>query len=337
MNTYDNILIPILITDKDGIIIHKNRAAKRCVPSPRLKANINNYIAARMRKYRVQKGNVRVDFIRNSETVFNRALIFPYADNNEEMWCFVPELLIAEPEELYKFIERFDSSHLNKFFTDISEDTDNKDKILFVRYQRMYTELLSTMTKLNAEGKTYHFPASDIIASLKKQTGELASRHGLRMSFDIGITELWEPYHLEFETFASVYIHLLTLAFRLTDTSGCAVTAFPSKDKFVLTVTSALPKSDIFIPPVITPDILCRLYPEQMANILLLDSEAKLNGYSLDATVLDGRLALSISVPMENRNAVMLHQNLPKLIIQSRFERLEKRFYEYMETMFLQI
>ncbi|MBQ4602919.1 MAG: hypothetical protein IJB24_08665 [Clostridia bacterium] len=335
MNIHDNVMIPILITDRDGIIIYKNRAAKRCVPSPRLKANINNYIAARMKKFRVHKGDARIEFIRNSETVFNRALVFPYG--KDELWCFIPELIISEPEELHRFVERIDSDSLSSLFTDISEDTDNKDKVMFGRYQRVYTDLISTMTKLNSESKIYHFPASDIITLLKKQTGELAFRHGLRMSFDIGITDLWEPYHLEFETFASVYIQLITLAFRLTDTSGCAVTAYPSKDKFVLTVTSALPRSVEYLPPVLTADVLCRMYPKETANILLLDAEARLNGYSLDTFMLDGRLALSISVPMENRNAVTLHQNLPRIITQSRFDRLEKRLYEYMEAMFLQI
>lgn len=335
MNTHDNITIPILITDGNGVIIYKNRAARRCIPSPRLKANINNYIAVKMKRFRVQKGNVRIDFIRNSETVFNRALVFTY--NGGEAWCFAPELIISEPEELHRFVERIDGKVLPDILADIAQESDSKDKILFGRYQRVYTEFISMMKRLNTESRIYRFPASDVITSLKEQTRELATRCGLRISFDIGITELWDPYYLEFERFASVYVQLLTLALKLTDISGCALTAYPSKDKFVLTVTSALPKSTDFLPPVISTEVLCRLYPSECANILLLDAQARLGGYSLDTYILDGRLALGISVPMEDKNVATMHQNLPKLIIRSRFERLEKRLGEYMEAMFIQI
>lgn len=336
MKTHDNLTIPILITDSDGIIIHKNRAAKRCIPSPRLKANINNYTAAKMKKFRVQKGNLRIEFIRNSETVFNRALVFGSADDGE-IWCFFPELIISEPEELYRFLDRTDSELLRALFDGIDEKSGQKDKMLFTRYQRVYTELISAMTKLNNESRIYSFPASDVITSLKRKTVELASRHGLRISFDIGITELWEPYHLEFESFAAVYVQLLTLALRLTDISGCAVTASPIKDKFILTVSSALPANAERLPPVMTAEALCRIYPAETANILLLDAQVRLNGYALDAYIPNGRLALGISVPMEDRSMTTLHQTMPKLITQSRFERLEKRLGEYMEAMFIQV
>lgn len=336
MKTHDNVTIPILITDSDGIIIYKNRAAKRCIPSPRLKANINNYIAAKMKKFRVQKGNLRIEFIRNSETVFNRALVFDSADGGK-IWCFFPELIISEPEVLYRFLERTDSDLLRSFFDDIDEKSGQKDKMLFTRYQRVYTELISAMTKLNTENRIYRFPASVIITSLKRQTGELAARYGLRISFDIGITELWKPYHLEFESFAAVYIQLLTLALRLTDISGCALTAYPSKDKFILTVTAALPETADRLPPVITTEALCNLYPAETANILLLDTQARLGGYMLDTYILDGRLALGISVPMEDRSMTILHQTMPKLVTKSRFDRLEKRLGEYMEAMFIQL
>ncbi len=328
-------MIPILITDGEGIIIYKNRAAKRCIPSPRLKANINNYTAARMKKFRVQKGELKIDFIRNSETVFNRALVMPYG-NNEEMWCFMPELLISEPEDLYSFIERIDAEVLSTLFRGIPEETDRKNKSLFVRYQRVYTELLSSMKHLNTESRACHFSASEVLSSLKKRTSELAFLYGLRMSFDIGIVDLWDQYVLKFETFASAYIQLLTLSFRLTDTTGCAVTVFPSKGTLLLTVTSALPKTAATIPCIINEQLLYRLYPEQTANILLLDATAKLYGYTLNISVVDDRLALTISVPLENR-AALLHQETARIILQNRFERLEKRFYEYMEAMFMQL
>ena len=336
MKTHDNINIPVLMTDADGIIIYKNRAAKRCIPSPRLKSNINNYIAVKMKKFRVQKGNLRIDFIRNSETVFNRALVFDRADGRE-IWCFFPELIISEPEELYSFLDRIDSDVLISLFGDTAEENVKNDKLLFTRYQRVYTDLILSMTKLNNESRICRFPASEIVTSLKNRTTELAFRYGLRMSFDIGITEFWEPYHLEFESFASVYIQLITLAFKLTDTSGCALTAYPLKDKFILTVTSALPKSTDRLPSVITTEALCRLYPAESANILLLDAQARLRGYTLDTYILDGRLALGISVPMEDRSMTTLRQNPPKFITQSRFKRLEKRMGEYMEAMFIQI
>ncbi len=335
MKTHDNLMIPILITDKDGIIIYKNRAAKRCIPSPRGKGNINKYLASGMSKYRIQKDALRIEFIRNSETAFNRALVFPFCDE-EEMWCFIPELLISEPEELYRFVDRIDAKLLASLFNDISEEGSSNDKTLFVRYQRVYTELLSTMKSLNTESKAMCFSASDVLTSLKKRTAELASLYGLRMSFDIGIVALWDLYRLEFEAFASVYIQLLTLALRLTDTTGCAVTAFPSKGNLVLTVTSTLPKSAGFLPPVITDEVLCRLYPQQTSNILLLEMAAKLHGYDLNTSITDGRLALSLSVPLE-KQVTVLHQEPARIIVQNKFDRLEKRFYEYMEAMFLQL
>ncbi len=328
-------MIPVFITDNDGIIIYKNRAARKCIPSPRNKANINNYLAARMSKYRVQKGSLRIEFIRNSETAFNRALVFPISDT-EEMWCFIPELLISEPEDLYRFADSIDPNTLSSLFFEISEETEVKDRFLFSRYQRVYTDILSALKKLNTENRIYHFSASDVLASLKKKTAELASAYGLRMTFDIGMVQLLEPYRLKFETFASLYIQLLTLALRLTDTTGCALTAFPSKEHLILTVTSALPRETDFLPPVITAQTLCRVYPEQASNILLLEASAKLHGYNLNFSVIDKRLAMSLSVPMEIRTA-MLHQEPAKIIVQNRFERLEKRFYEYMEAMFIQL
>ncbi len=335
MNSYDSIIVPVLLTDGDGIIIYKNRAAKRCIPSPRLKANIRNYLNNRMKRFRVIHGSMRLEFIRNSESVFNRALVLGHPDGTE-LWCFVPELAIYEPEELERFIDRLDPVEVGSVLDNLDSCDEVQDRFLFNRYQRVYTDMLCAMKELSLEGKRIPFSACDVLESLKGKTAELALRYGLRMSVDMGSYEMYKNRYLELESFASVYIQLLSLCIRLTDTTGCAVTVASSSHGLNLTVTSALPEGGCATGS-LSADILCNIYPKQASNIQLLMASVNSYGYTLNAYPLDGRLAITVSVPTDESDAVTLRQSVPAIIMQSRFGRLEKRFYEYMESIFMQI
>lgn len=336
MSTHDNIMIPILITDKNGIIICKNRAAKRCIPSPRLKGNINNYLNPRMKAYRIHNGNIRLEFIKNSKSAFNRALVFSDEDEYEG-WLFFPELLIYEPEEIGKFIDKINVKLIRKLLEDLQCLNNTSDHMLFVRYQRVYTELLSVIREIVSENSILHFGALDILCSLKEKTDKLASLYGLRMTFDIGLTDPWQPYQLKFEMFGSAYIQLLSLALRITDTTGCSVSAFLLNSELILTVTSSLSDSLTDQVPFVTKDTLYQIYPEQTSNILLLEETVKAYGFGLDISVRDGRLAFDLCVPLKNIAQIPLYEEPPRIVVMNRFDRLEKRFCEYLEAMLLQI
>ncbi|MBQ4562623.1 MAG: hypothetical protein IJA55_09890 [Clostridia bacterium] len=336
MNTFNNMMIPILITDKDGIIIYKNRAAKRSIPTPRCKGNINNYLNAWMKDYRINKGDLRIEFVRNSKSAFNRALVYSFEDDRES-WFFMPELLISEPEEICKYLDRINPEFIKTLLSNVSERNDTAENALFIRYQRVYSELVTVIKQVNAESNHLRFCVSDILTSLKKKTDELTSKYGLRMSFDAGIYDLWQPYKLDFEAFATIYIQLLSLSLRITDTTGCAISVFPSGRKLVFSVTSAMPKMKDQISPFITTETLCRLYPKQAMNILLLEETAKSHGFILDVNITDDRLALRVHVPFDSGASESLHEDPPKIVISNNFERLETRIAQILEAILLQI
>ncbi len=335
VNTHDNMAIPIFITDTEGRIVYKNRAAKRCIPSPRTMGNINNYLNTRMSPFRIVKKDARIEFIKNSHSIFNRALVI-YADGDREIWCFLPELQLAEPEDAERFVSGKITECIRSCIATLSETEDRSEETVFIRYQRVYSELLSVMKQLDAEAKVMRFGVADIVSSLKKKTEELASLHNLRISFDAGITDPLNNYKIDFKSFASVYIQLLQLTLRLSTTPKCRVSVYQTGAKLNLMIDSDIsPDPDTV--SIITLEALGRLFPNQTQNILFLDAAIKLYGFEWEAALKDGKMVFLVSVSLEKTAEPMFCQEPSKLITRERFRRTEKRIYEYIEAMFMQI
>ncbi len=335
MNNRDNMTIPILITDTQGQIIHKNRAAKRCIPSPRTMGNINNYLNTRMSPFRIVKEDARIEFIKNSHSIFNRALVITEADNRE-IWCFLPELQLAEPENTDRYLSGKLTECLRSCVAATSETNDRREESVFIRYQRVYTELVSTMMQLDTEATILRFSIKDVLSSLKKRTEVLASTHNMRISFDAGLTDPFSVYKIDFKSFASVYIQLLQLSLRLSDPPKCEVSVYQTGEKLNLMIDSDIaPDPDKL--SVTDLDALARLYPEQAQNIFFLNAAIKFHGYEWNAALKDGRLVFLVSVSLKKEAEATFHQDPPKIITEERFRRMEKRICEYMDSIFMQI
>lgn len=335
MNIHDNIMIPIFITDAEGWIVYKNRAAKRCIPSPRTMGNINNYINARMKEFRIVKEDARIEFIRNSESIFNRALVIK-PDAEKEVWCFLPELQLAEPEDAERFINGKMIGCIKKCISDMSQKSDRREESVFTRHQRVYTALVDNMKQLDTQAKIMRFGVGDILSSLKKKTEEMAASHKLRISFNAGVSDPLNVYKIDFKSFATVYIQLLQLVLRLSDSVGCEVSVYQTGSKLNLMIDSSIyPDPDKL--SLIDLKALARLFPDQAQNLMFLDAAIRIYDYEWNAELKDGRLVFLVSVTLDKAVEDMFCQDPAKFIIVGRFNRLEKRIYEYMESIFMQM
>ena len=335
MAHYDNMIIPIMVTDKDGRILLKNRAAKRCIPSPRTGANINNFINNRMNAFRISRDEFQVEFIRNSKSIFNRALV--YSKDHRHIWCFLPELQLSEPEEIKNMICGIMLNSVRNCVAYMSEEDRDSGDFTFARYQRIYTELLSAMKRVMIQRKALRFAATDVIEALRSRSEQLCLLCSFGLQFENLFTDPEGIYTLDFTVFGSVYSQLVRLALKCSTDTGCEITVTRNKNALVLSISIGIKPFGKPLPYSVKTDELAKYFPDEAANILLLHIATELNGYDCNATADDNRLTFELSLPLTPHIPDKLHEKLPAEIRTARFTRTQKRILEYMDSVFMQI
>ncbi|MBR6513919.1 MAG: hypothetical protein IKT46_03700 [Clostridia bacterium] len=335
MIVYDNMIIPVFTTDKEGVILYKNKAAVRCIPSPRTKGNINNYLNNRLKDYRISKDKVKLEFIRNSESIFNRALV--YCQVHQDIWCFLPELQLSEPEDMSELFCGVMIKTADACMELLDRGVSQRPDFAFLRYQRIYTELLTAMKRVNVQNNSMHFNTLDVLDSIKKRTEELCGKYSLRIGLDITFTDPEGVYRINFKSFASVYLHILRFVLKSSSKQVCNVEISRGGEELIFEVSSELDNITEKLPHIIGLETLCRLFPDEAANILFLQTCFDLYGYAYSIDIKENRLSLKVCIPLDKQKPTALHQSLSASIIASRFLRAEKRISEYMDSVFIQI
>ena len=335
MKFYDNLMIPVITATRDGMITYKNRAAKRCIPSPRMKANIFHHINKDNDKVRRDLGNVRVEHIKNDRSIFNRALVVCDTEIGDEIWFFSPELQLFEPEDINDHHITAMAEWLRENVAIIIGNDNTPTESRFKRYQRAGEELLYAMKYLDIERISKYIRLADIISSLKEKTEELAGNLNLRISFSVGI--LFDPHGactVRFRPFASVYAQLLNLIVRISKQPVCSVEAIQIQDKLDMIFTSNIPTSPFMTAEGSDLCALQKAFPNEAVNILFLEQNFKFMNYKLYYTLTaDGLLTLHLYVPINDKRGYPVREKKPAMVVQRIFQRAEKRVHEYLEAM----
>ncbi len=334
MKYYDNFMVPVITVTVDGIITYKNRAAKRCIPSPRTKANILNYINKRNLKFRRDLGSVRIEHIKNDKSIFNRAMVVCPKGENTEVWFFSPDLQLFEPEDIRDKYLLSMADCIESTLEHFTEKESNDTKSLFNRYQRIGEELLIAMKNLNIKDVTTPLKLNNVISSIKTKTEDITKKLNMRICVTEGICDPSCKLELRFRPFASVYAELLHLIIRISVSREITVNITQSKDRMLVTFESDIIAGHPIHSSRDTLEDLASLFPDELINMMFLEQEIKLRGYKLQYTA-GNHLTLQLSVPLDDRCDLTLGHSRAELVVQKDFTRAKKRALEFLESILI--
>ena len=334
MNVFDSVIVPVMITDKDGNIQYKNDAAGYCIPSPRTGGNLRKCIK-NILVSDISPDGARILSVENKRSIFRRAVILPR--DKTDIWLFFAELQLSEPEEIVLISKAFLRA-FTESVASIFDGLENADESMSQRrYYRMEEELLKALRTINFEKNTRPFSVTDILSSLSEATSKLSNALNFRVRFDFDIRDSQMGYRIKFAPFAMVYTYILIFLLHESVNCECYVNAVREKDVIRFTFgTTVNTQADITAG---SRDFtqLSSLFSRDRFNLMLIAQRAALHNFKPLWFLTDkGELTLSLTVPLNNTKGMFLFQPIAATVVQREFDRKNKRVLEFLESVFMQ-
>ncbi len=332
----DNLLIPIIICEKDGSITYKNKAAMRCIKSPRCGANIYKFVKEDFPAPKNNSELVKIKALINYDSTFRRAMVLKTDDPSErEIWVFASELQLYEPEDICDValagMER-SARHALNFIHDLPPADADKN---FNRYQRLGEELLKSMKHMRFELSEDSFPLKAVMDCLMEITNDLLKKLNFRVNFNVPLATSECFYHLHFKAFFAVYAQLLQLLLKISDSPDATINATQISNALSLDISchADLPKDILPFGKTLEP--LAYAFPAEYLNIIMLEQTLKMHNYSVIYTVDESsqnNLQVELTVPLATD--LKVHDMIPEIMDNIRKNRAKSILMRYMKSVF---
>lgn len=328
---FDNLVFPVIICDKESRITYKNHAAKRCIPSPRRGGFLSKHINTKMDRFTVCADRIKVVYIINDHSLFNRAFVI--CKDNEDIWLFSPELVLAEPES----IPLLDKRLLNEFSRQIFELSENEeyfDKVnISQRFHRIQIEILTLLKRLPRKDDFNYHRLCDIIPYVHDSLKYLSQCLNFKFIPQYELSSFYKNHKIRFIPFVITYTYLVQLLLRVSNPSVCFADMELDGPTLLLRLetTAAVPAS--YIGKELENNDIFSLFEDNSINMMIIYQISYLNKFKFNILCpSQNRIRFELHIPLNDNMKDTLFHPKQEAIIQREFGYISRRLSEVMHN-----
>lgn len=334
MLLFDNLMIPVIITDRAGRIKYKNDQAKRSIPSPRSGANIYRRINKHINFPIPETQGLRVLYITNEKSAYNRCFLLEHS--NENILIFPPELILAEPED----IKNTDPEKLRRFAYALRSLAENSeccdDDLAAQNFARMESAMLMILKHSDFSANMGSCCLIDVLKYIRKNALSFSSKFNIKLNVHDNTYNIDNNHRIRFVPFAVTYSYLCMFSLNISQDHQCDISAerFDNTLSMRFELSTSIPSE--YIGQVLSVEKITKLFPNDRFNAAMIYQKNFLYNYGLTVCCpKKDRIQIDLEIPLGLSNSTSLFQSYMLSVQKYRFKRICMRATSMMNALFM--